>query len=327
MSPLTKTIPKSLVPIAGLTVLERLINTLHIAGVKSITVGVGWLGENISTHLQGLPMSERIQCVNVHNYEKGSLETLVCSLEHTTADPFLVCPADYVVEPELVSAFMRSHKESEDDRIMSLAVDPVGKQGSVVIGDRDGGISRFVSTATKPMEALGRSAMLVAGGRDARGTFKKALQEGETTVAEAITKIASNSIIAPVAVEGYWKDIDTVNDMLETIPYTIMNTETPRSSITVQDNDIIEVGEEISMSSGIVLSRSVKIIGPVYIGENSQVDEGAVIGPMVSLGKNTHIPKKCTVVNSILFGSPFLQIGSQIRDAILQSDNLMHGVN
>jgi len=90
--------------------------------------------------------------------------------------------------------------------------------------------------------------------------------------------------------------------------------------------DTIEVGDIISMPSGIILDRGVKIIGPAYIGKHSRIDEGAIIGPRASLGKKTHIPEKCKVVNSILFDSPALQKGAQYRNIIANTSNIMYGV-
>ena len=326
MSMLTKTTPKSLVPIAGLTILERLINTLREAGVTSFTVGVGWLGEDICKHLQGLSGSEGIVCANVPNYERGPLETLVCSLEETTADTFLVCPADFMVESKLVSDFIREHEKSEDERILSLAVDPKGKQGSVVVGGKNGAFVGFSVSSKSSKDDLGRSVMLVAGGFDAKSLFKQTLQKGKTTVAEAITKMATKSdAIVPVKVEGYWQDIDTLDDMLDTLPYAISNA-SPNMSLSIQSGDSIEVGDIISMPTGTVLNQGVKIIGPVFIGRNSIISEGAVIGPRASLDENTHIPRECEIVNSILFNNPLLQEGTQIRDAIVRAEEVIHGV-
>lgn len=326
MSPLTKAVPKPLIPMAGLTILERLINSLREGGIQSFTIGVGWLGEDICSHIQELSDPERILCVDVPNYEKGPLETLVCSLEETTAETFLVCPADYMVAPSLVSSFINSHENSKDERILSLAVDSASKQGSIVAIEKNGAIRGFAKSVSNSKDAFGRSAMLIAGGPDAKKAFKKGLHEGEATVAGAIARMTSKSDrILPVIVEGYWKDLDTVDDILDALPYTILHTSPNSHSISVQEGDAIEVGDIISMPSGIVLNRNVKITGPAHVDENCTISEGARIGPSVSLAKGTYIPRNCSVTNAILFNNPPLQEGDQIRNAIVQANSIMHG--
>jgi N-acetyl-alpha-D-muramate 1-phosphate uridylyltransferase len=53
MRPLTDTVPKPLIPVAGRSMLDRAMDRLAAHGVRKIVVNVHHLGEQIATHLAG----------------------------------------------------------------------------------------------------------------------------------------------------------------------------------------------------------------------------------------------------------------------------------
>lgn len=54
LRPLTDTTPKPLLPVGGQPMVERILRSVAAAGVRDITVVVGWKGERIVRHLEGL---------------------------------------------------------------------------------------------------------------------------------------------------------------------------------------------------------------------------------------------------------------------------------
>lgn len=54
MNPLTNTVPKPLVTVAGVPMIERLVRQFLRAGVTDICVVTGWLGEQIESHFAKL---------------------------------------------------------------------------------------------------------------------------------------------------------------------------------------------------------------------------------------------------------------------------------
>jgi N-acetyl-alpha-D-muramate 1-phosphate uridylyltransferase len=53
MRPLTDTLPKPLIPVAGISMLDRAMASLAAHGVRNVVVNVHHLGEQIATHLDG----------------------------------------------------------------------------------------------------------------------------------------------------------------------------------------------------------------------------------------------------------------------------------
>jgi MurNAc alpha-1-phosphate uridylyltransferase len=55
MRPITLTVPKPMVPVAGRTMLDRAIDHLRRAGIANLVVNTHWLADRIEDHLDGQP--------------------------------------------------------------------------------------------------------------------------------------------------------------------------------------------------------------------------------------------------------------------------------
>jgi NDP-sugar pyrophosphorylase family protein len=67
LSPATESVPKPLMPVGGLPMIERLLRQFVQAGVCDVTVITGWLGHKIRDHLESLsdlPKDTRLSFVN-----------------------------------------------------------------------------------------------------------------------------------------------------------------------------------------------------------------------------------------------------------------------
>ena len=328
MLPLTETTPKPLVSIAGLTLIERLIESFRAADITTITIGVGWLGDQIIELLEQSPYSRDVNCVSVNNYQWGPLQTLVTTLEHAPEGHFVACPADMFVESSLVSSFISNHLNCSDDREISLAVDPGAIHGSVVYGDVIGAFTKIAKQSTDKRFEIGRSAMIISGHSSINKKLEQIILDGERTVAGALNKLSvQKGTVGTIPIKGFWHDIDTADDLLRILPHILEGTEPSGDSIIVHKGDSIEIGENISMQSGIELKKGVHIIGPAFIGRNSVIEAEATLGPQVSLAQDTLIPKGCRISTSILFNRPILRINAHLRNTIAHANAKIHGEN
>lgn len=55
LMPITETLPKPLIPVAGMPMIERMARRFLASGIAEIDVITGWRGDQIRDHLQGLP--------------------------------------------------------------------------------------------------------------------------------------------------------------------------------------------------------------------------------------------------------------------------------
>ncbi|EPY01523.1 nucleotidyltransferase family protein [Magnetospirillum fulvum] len=116
MRPITLTIPKPLVPVAGRTMLDRALDALDAAGVSQIVVNCHWLGEKIRDHLAGRPEI-------VLSPEDELLETgggVTHALPHLGDAAFFVVNADILWTEGAVPALERLRAAWDDSRMDAL---------------------------------------------------------------------------------------------------------------------------------------------------------------------------------------------------------------
>jgi MurNAc alpha-1-phosphate uridylyltransferase len=93
MRPITNTIPKPLVEIAGRTLLDRCLDTLEAAGVEQAIVNVSYLGDRIVAHLADRPGIATM----ISDERDGLLDSaggVIKALPLLGSEPFFVLNAD-----------------------------------------------------------------------------------------------------------------------------------------------------------------------------------------------------------------------------------------
>jgi MurNAc alpha-1-phosphate uridylyltransferase len=110
LRPLTDTIPKALVEIRGQSLLEHHLLALKSAGIETVVINLGWLGEQIVDRVG----SGAAYGLNVIYSPEGDnvLETgggIVRALPLLGVDPFLVVNADIVTDMPMPTAELERH--------------------------------------------------------------------------------------------------------------------------------------------------------------------------------------------------------------------------
>jgi MurNAc alpha-1-phosphate uridylyltransferase len=119
MRPITLTLPKPLVPVAGRTMLDRALDHLDRAGAGRKVVNLHWLGETIRSHLDGRDDV-------VFSEESVLLETgggVAKALPLLGTEPFYVCNADIIWTDKGEAALSR----------LSRAFDPARMDGLLLL--------------------------------------------------------------------------------------------------------------------------------------------------------------------------------------------------
>nr|KXH72845.1 MAG: hypothetical protein AM324_00560 [Candidatus Thorarchaeota archaeon SMTZ1-83] len=318
MSPLTDRIPKPLIPVAGMTLIERLIAELKAAGVESFTVGVGWRGELIEKHLLGLPDHDKIRIVTAQEYERGPLATLINTLDDTSPDRFLVCPADLVVNSSIASQLISAHDERRENQFMSIGVDMSARQGTLVRIDENGSVVSFDQSGPSNYET-GRSVMMSIIERVLLGRLREALEVGHETMSSAVNQMISEGFeVTPVKVSGYWSDVDSLLDVLETNQSLLQDVVTsPEDGLFIRPGRTFHADDHRGPASQTLLGPGTRIVGPVLISPDSKVGSRCLVGPSVSLSEHTEVEDDCQIENAVLFGRGSVRKKSRIQDAIV----------
>ena len=326
IGPLTDIVPKSLLYCAGMSLIERLISTLQVVGITALTVGVGWKSDLIKDHVSVLGLDDRINIIEVPNYERGALQTLVSVMDTFSDVRFLVTPSDCVVDRQIVSQTIRSHTTSEKRRSLTLSVDKNATTGSVVSAD-DKGFITGIGDLPIGSKRIGRSAMVLVTERDVISSFRTSLETGENRVLDAINDIIIDGLLVkPAIVDGSWMDIDTLNSLHKANSELLSRPGfTKADFIQVSGGDEMEVGDAIRMKTGTVLDRGVRLVGPVRIAPDCQIGARSIVGPNVSMDVKTRIEERCEISNSILFGDARVSSEKEFEQTVVYGNTLYHG--
>jgi histidinol-phosphate/aromatic aminotransferase/cobyric acid decarboxylase-like protein/choline kinase len=139
MGPLTKQRPKPLLTVAGKTILERMLEGLERAGVRSICIVVGYLEDQIRCCVaEGFPHLD-IQCVtNPRHASTNNIYSLKLAFDAMDVDEdVLILEADLLFDPTVIPGLVASAEANValvDDFDHSMDGTVVSASGGVVTG-------------------------------------------------------------------------------------------------------------------------------------------------------------------------------------------------
>jgi len=300
LRPHTLTTPKPLLPVAGLPIVERLVEDivrLLPEPVKKIAFVTGRFGEETEKEL--LDVAARLGAEGSINYQDeplGTAHAILCAKESLDG-PIVVAfadtlfRADFTVDP------------SSDGVLFVQRIDDPSAFG-VVITDDNGGIIDYVE---KPKEFVGDLAMIGIYSFKDGARLRKELQylidnkillAGEYQLPDALKNMTESGMNFTTGEVSEWMDCGNK-------PVTV---DTNRRVLS-----ILEEEGRLHHKNGVDSSAEIidsVIIPPCFIGPGVVV-ERSVIGPHVSLGANTKVTD--TIISDSL-----VQGDTEIKNANLK---------
>ena len=123
----------------------------------------------------------------------------------------------------------------------------------------------------------------------------------EFEITEALQLLMDNKFTVSFDyVSGWWKDTGTPEDILHANQLILDTYDKNNSNIL----------------TNFIKSNSPKIIEPVIIGKNCDIDDSVSIGPYVSIGNNVTL-RNCKLSNSIIMDNCLLDSSKNISDSII----------
>jgi NDP-sugar pyrophosphorylase family protein len=143
LRPLTDTIPKPLVPVAGAPFLDHVLALLHAGGIREVVINLHHLGDLIEQHVgDGTRFGLRVR----YSREATILDT-GGGIKHAepllAGEPFVVMNGDSLLEVSLpdVCAF---HRDRGGIATIALRADPDAASYGLVEIDRDARVRRLI---------------------------------------------------------------------------------------------------------------------------------------------------------------------------------------
>ena len=195
LRPLTDVVPKALTEVRGESLLERHLRSLQSAGVETVVINLGWLGEQIADRIGS--GSEYGLSVIYSPEDEEILETgggIHRALPMLGADPFLVVNADIYTDMPMPSA------DFDAQTLGKLLLVPTPAHKSQ--GDFDAVAGRL-RNAAEPQFTFSGVAIY-------RPEFFAECVAGRFSIAPMLRKAADADQLAASVYSGIWEDVGTV---------------------------------------------------------------------------------------------------------------------
>ena len=265
LDPLTKSVPKPLVPICNKPVMDIVLENLKAIGVKDVVANTFYLAEQIVAKYIKNDLGINFNYITEETLSGTAGGVKKCQFFFEDGEDFFVLSADGVTNADLMKG-MEIHKKS--GAIATIGVKPVKEEDipnfGVVVTDSNGFITEFQE---KPAIKYAKSNLINTGIYIFNYKIFDYIPTGEyyDFARNVFPKLLNDKQINVFPVDEYWSDIGSLEQYKQT-HWDLFN-----NLFTFKHDKIVktETGSYISGKSHI--SKGVKFIGNSVIGGGDSV--------------------------------------------------------
>ena len=195
LRPLTDSVPKSMVKVAGEHLIDRHLHMLSASGVDTVVINLGWLGDQISTHI-GSGQRYGLQAVYSPEYD----EILETGGGIQRALPLLGNQPFWVVNADVYTDWALPPEDLADDSVAELVLVPTPKHKQN--GDFGLRNARVSNNNGRPYTYSGIARY--------RPEFFAGSPAGRFSVVPLMRAAADEGKLAGSIYTGAWEDVGTV---------------------------------------------------------------------------------------------------------------------
>lgn len=321
--PLTKVVPKPLIPFAGAPLLDYIVESLKQNGFDNIIITARYLGEHIVKYYRGI---KGVKPLLLDSKDTADAVRLIADL---IEEEFLVSMGDVVTNISY-SDFYNYHLSNKPTASIVLKeVDnplPYGlvyideKSNIVLFSEKPPSLEIYLlSIAFHVVKSPGFHSNLVNAGIYAfdkevvsilvenkglmdfgRHVFPYLLENGYSV---------KGWIAPPIS---YWNDIGRVEVYKEAL-WDFLDGKVKGWSPR---------GRNISRGVYIASNTSIhgSLIPPVYIGDNVIIEQGAIVGPYAVIERDTIIEESSKISYSIIWSNAVIKRNTYINDSVIMNN-------
>jgi glucose-1-phosphate thymidylyltransferase len=321
LRPITSLRPKPTISVANRPLIHYALDDLIDVGVSEIGIVVshdtidhlreaveGYRGARYTFVLQDPP--------------KGLAHAVEVSRAFLADDPFVMYLGDNLFERG-IGAFVDAFRPDDGVNAVLALVRVADPRAFGVAVIDDGRITRLVEKPADPPSDLA-----VAGVYVFDRTIHDAIDglepgaKGEYQITDAIARlIERGGVVAPVEVEGWWKDTGTADDILDANRLELLGT-TGSVEGDVEESRLIG---DVIVRPGAVVRRST-IFGPAIIGADALVED-AYVGPFTSIGERVALIDAEIEYSVVGAGTRIHDVATRIHGSLIGEDATIHGAS
>lgn len=309
LKPLTDDLPKPMVPMMVRPLLERNMLKLKDCGVDEIILSTCYKPQKIEEYFgDGTKLGLKIHyiCEDIPLGTGGAIK----NTEEFFDDTFIIFNADILSDINIME-MMKFHKEKSAS--VTIAVTQVENPSAYgVIEYNENLYAESFTEKPKPSEI--KSNYINAGIYIFEPNVLKEIPDSQVVSIERETYPLLLKKGYPIAVyksDAYWMDIGTIEKYIQA-HQDILSGNCPLPEFKDENQDIF-IGKNTT------IHPSTKIIGPVYIGENTKIGAHSTIGPNTTIGNNCRVGINNIIIDSIVWDKISIQNNCTFSGSILNS--------
>lgn len=290
LRPLTDAIPKPVMPVANVAIVEQLVAQLAVQGAGEVVANLHWFADKVEGRLgDGSHLGASV--TYAHEEEllgtAGGVRRVADFLTADGDETFLVLAGDALTDIDL-NALAEAHRRHGGVATLAVKrVEDVSAYGVVVAGS-DGRIQGF-QEKPDPAEALSdlASCMIYAFSPEVFDYFPVEEKPDPVDFARDVfpDMLQADAPFYVHEIDSYWNDIGTLPEYLQ-----------GNLDVVSGELSLPRIGGEI-VTDGAPdgLGASFEVTGPVLYGEGCEIGEGAsltgplVVGPDAAVGANVQL--------------------------------------
>ena len=301
LRPISYALPKLLFPILGKPMIYWTLDMLESAGITDVILGVNYLADTLRAKVGSNYKGIRIN-YSLEGQELGTAGPIKLALaEAGVNETFIAMNGDVIAQISLQD-MLKQHQQSKALITDALHQVKDPSRFGVVKMDAQNRIELFVE---KPKPRTAPSRLVNAGIYLIEPEVLQLIPENRkvSLEREIFPNLARERKLSGFEFLGYWFDIGNLAEFRKA------NISLLRYSIQKPERQVLNA----RIATDAVIRR------PVSLGDNSNVDSQARIGPNALLGNNVSVGRRAEVKQSILFDGVTIGEKSRIDGAIIST--------
>jgi mannose-1-phosphate guanylyltransferase len=305
LRPLTYTVAKPVLPLAGRPHVAYVIDWLVRHGVDDVIVSCGHLADGMRRALAELEPGVEIRYAEEPDARGTAGAIRFAADEGMLADRFLVLNGDVLCDLDL-TALISQHEQTGARATIALypVADPSG-YGLVHRRD-DGEITEFLEKPDREQidtDEINAGAYLLE-----RSVLDLIPPDQAVSIEREVFPLLIGEGLYGIRLEGYWIDIGTPERFLEA-NWDILE---GRVETVISD----QLSAPVMVGEGCEISADAELRAPCVVGRNSSVESDAVIERSVLLEGCT-VREGARLANSILSGGVTVEPGAELDGVVV----------
>ncbi len=295
LDPLTKAVPKPLVPIANKPVMDILFEKLVSIGIKDVICNTYYLADKIIERYRNNNIGINFNYIKEETLSGTAGGVKKCQFFFEKGKPFLVLSADGLSNADLKKGIEIHHKSSAIATIgiKQISLEEVSHFG-VVVTDNDGFITEFQE---KPAIEDAKSTYINTGIYIFDYEIFDYIPENTfyDFAKNVFPQLLEKRLINTFPVEEYWSDIGTIEQYKQS------------TKDLFEDMCSFEHGDIIKTAKG------------DYISETENIDSTVSFVGYSTIGRDVNIGANTVIENSIIWDNVNIGSNLYIKDSVIAS--------